>query len=181
MAVPRRPDVLPHVDAESDFVDVVLQLDVQCRSCGQSRCYRQQVETRGVLHRLRASFATRRECSDRIVPRAAIGNCRARWSMSHKGLSLSACAARTAAVAAQEIRRHATFIEEHVVRHVVQGLRVLPVAARVRDVRATLLGGVDGCFWRSTPGARSCAIGCSRRRWSGAAPVIPPASYPDAP
>ena len=66
--------------------------------------------------------------------------------MSHKGLSLSACAARTAAVAAQEIRRHATFIEEHVVRHVVQGLRVLPVAARVRDVRATLLGGVDGCF-----------------------------------
>ena len=73
MAVPRRPDVLPHVDAESDFVDVVLQLDVQCRSCGQSRCYRQQVETRGVLHRLRASFATRRECSDRIVPRAAIG------------------------------------------------------------------------------------------------------------
>jgi hypothetical protein len=54
--------------------------------------------------------------------------------------------ARTAAIAPQQIRRDARFVEEDVAAGVVQPLGVLPVPARRGDVRAPLLGGVYRFF-----------------------------------
>ena len=55
-------------------------------------------------------------------------------------------AARTPAVAAQEIRRDARFIDEDVAARVVQRLGVLPPAARRGDVRPALFVGVYRFF-----------------------------------
>ena len=55
-------------------------------------------------------------------------------------------APRTAAIAPQQIRRHATFIEEHVLPHVVQRLPGAPLPARRRDIRPALFVGVYRFF-----------------------------------
>lgn len=59
---------------------------------------------------------------------------------------VQARAARAAPIAAEQIRRDATFIEKDVLPHVTQRLRVAPLAACPRDVRATLFVGVYGFF-----------------------------------
>jgi hypothetical protein len=55
-------------------------------------------------------------------------------------------AAETAPIAPQQIGRHATLIEKHVVPHVPQRLPGAPLAARGDDVRPTLFVGVDRFF-----------------------------------
>ena len=55
-------------------------------------------------------------------------------------------AAGTPAVAAQQIRGDAGFIDEDVGARVVQRLAVLPVTAGGGDVRSALLVGVYGFF-----------------------------------
>jgi len=52
----------------------------------------------------------------------------------------------TAAVAPQEIRRHATFIQEHILAHVADRQPVIPLATLRDDVRPSLLVGVYGFF-----------------------------------
>ena len=52
----------------------------------------------------------------------------------------------TAAVAAQEIRRHATFIQEHILAHVADRQPVIPPATLRDHVRPALLVGVYGFF-----------------------------------
>ena len=52
----------------------------------------------------------------------------------------------TAAVAPQEIRRHATFIKEHILAHVADRQPVIPPATLRDDVRPSLLVGVYGFF-----------------------------------
>jgi hypothetical protein len=55
-------------------------------------------------------------------------------------------AARTAAIPAQQVGRHTTFIEKHVLAHVAQRLPVPPSAAISGDVGTALFVGVDGFF-----------------------------------
>jgi hypothetical protein len=55
-------------------------------------------------------------------------------------------AARTAAIASQQVRRHATFIEKHVLAHVAQRLPGAPLSPGRGDIRASLLVGVDRFF-----------------------------------
>lgn len=55
-------------------------------------------------------------------------------------------AAGTPPVAAQQVRGDARFVDENVGAGVVQGLRVLPTAARGGDVRPSLFVGVYGFF-----------------------------------
>lgn len=57
-----------------------------------------------------------------------------------------ACAARTAAIATQEVGRDARFINEDVGARVVQRLRGVPLAPGGRDVRPALFVGVYGFF-----------------------------------
>ena len=55
-------------------------------------------------------------------------------------------AAWAARIAAEQIGRDAGFIDEHVVRRIVQGLRLDPATPRGRDISAALFGGVYGFF-----------------------------------
>lgn len=55
-------------------------------------------------------------------------------------------AARTPAVAAQDVRRHAALVEKHVLPGIVQRQPVSPVPPLGRDVRPPLFVGVDGFF-----------------------------------
>jgi len=55
-------------------------------------------------------------------------------------------AARTPAVAAQDIGRHAALVEKHVLRGIVQRQRVSPVPPLGGDVRPPLFVRVYGCF-----------------------------------
>jgi hypothetical protein len=57
-------------------------------------------------------------------------------------------AAQAAAVAAQEIGRHATLVEKDVLSHVVQRLPRVPLASRRGHIRTTLFVGVCGFFKR---------------------------------
>jgi hypothetical protein len=59
---------------------------------------------------------------------------------------VEALATRTAAVAPQEIRCHATFIEEHILAHVADRQPVVPLATLCDDIRPSLLVGVYGFF-----------------------------------
>ena len=59
---------------------------------------------------------------------------------------LQSCPAETPAIAAEQIGRHATFIEEDVLAHVAQGLPRAPLPARGGDIRPTLLVGVYRFF-----------------------------------
>ena len=52
----------------------------------------------------------------------------------------------TAAIAPQEIRRHATFIQEHVLAHIADRQPVVPLATLRDNVRPSLLVGVYGFF-----------------------------------
>jgi hypothetical protein len=55
-------------------------------------------------------------------------------------------AAETAPIPAQQIGRHAAFIDEHVSRGVAQRQPVAPAAPLSRDVRPSLFVGVYGFF-----------------------------------
>ena len=55
-------------------------------------------------------------------------------------------AARAAAVAAQQVRRHPAFIEKHVLAHVAQRLPGLPLSPGRGDIRASLFVGVYRFF-----------------------------------
>jgi hypothetical protein len=55
-------------------------------------------------------------------------------------------AARTAAIPSQQIGRHATFIEKHVLAHVAQRLPGAPLSPGGGDIRASLLVGVYRFF-----------------------------------
>jgi hypothetical protein len=55
-------------------------------------------------------------------------------------------AAQTSRVAANQIRRDARFINEHILAGIVEGLRVVPLPARGRDGRTVLFIGVYGFF-----------------------------------
>jgi hypothetical protein len=55
-------------------------------------------------------------------------------------------AARTAPIAPQQVGRHATFIEKHVLAHVAQRLPGLPLSPGGGDIRASLLVGVYRFF-----------------------------------
>jgi hypothetical protein len=59
---------------------------------------------------------------------------------------MEACSARTAAIAAQQIGRDARFVEEDIAPRIMQRQRVLPPAARRRDVRTPLFVGVYRFF-----------------------------------
>jgi hypothetical protein len=54
--------------------------------------------------------------------------------------------APTAAVPAQQIRRHAAFIQKHILRHVAERLPGLPLAPGRGDIRPALLVGVYRFF-----------------------------------
>jgi hypothetical protein len=55
-------------------------------------------------------------------------------------------AARTAAIPSQQVGRHTTFIEKHVLAPVAQRLPVPPSAAISGNVGTALFVGVDGFF-----------------------------------
>lgn len=74
------------------------------------------------------------------------GDHRVRLPMAARGVIVQPDAARTAAVPSQQIGRHATFIEKHVLAHVAQRLPPLPLSPGRGDIRASLLVGVYGFF-----------------------------------
>ena len=53
---------------------------------------------------------------------------------------------RTAPIAAQQVGGHATFVEKYILADITQRLPGPPVAARRRDIRPTLFGGVYRFF-----------------------------------
>jgi len=55
-------------------------------------------------------------------------------------------AARTAAIPSQQVGRHATFIEKHILAHVAQRLPELPLPSCRGDIRASLFIGVYRFF-----------------------------------
>jgi hypothetical protein len=55
-------------------------------------------------------------------------------------------AARAAAIAPQQVGRHAAFIEKHILAHVAQWLPSLPLPPGRGDIRTSLLVGVYGFF-----------------------------------
>ena len=66
--------------------------------------------------------------------------------MAAGGVIAQPCAEETAAVPSQEIRRHAAFIQEHILADVPQRLPGSPVAPRHDHIRPTLFVGVDRFF-----------------------------------
>ena len=66
--------------------------------------------------------------------------------MAAGGVIVQPDAARTTAIPSQEIGRHATFIEKHVLPYVAQRLPGLPLSPRRGDIRASLLIGVYRVF-----------------------------------
>ena len=69
-----------------------------------------------------------------------------RLPMAARRVVAQARAARTPAIAAQQIGRHPAFIEEHVLAHVADRLPGLPLPARRRDIRPALFVGVYRFF-----------------------------------
>jgi hypothetical protein len=59
---------------------------------------------------------------------------------------VQAGAAWTAPIAPQEVRRHAAFVEEHVLPRIVERLGVAPLPTLRGDVSAPLFVGVNGFF-----------------------------------
>ena len=55
-------------------------------------------------------------------------------------------AARTAAIATQQVGRDAAFVDVDILSGIVQGLRVSPLPTVGRDVSAPLFVGVNGFF-----------------------------------
>jgi hypothetical protein len=66
--------------------------------------------------------------------------------MSARGVIAEARPARAAPVAAQQIGRHATFIEKDVLANIAQRLPVTPASALSSDVRTPLFVGVQRFF-----------------------------------
>jgi len=66
--------------------------------------------------------------------------------MAARGVIVQPDAPRTAPVPSQQIGRHPTFIEKHVLAHVAERLPISPVPTLCRDVRASLFVGVYGFF-----------------------------------
>jgi hypothetical protein len=62
------------------------------------------------------------------------------------GVIPEACATRTAAIPAEQIRRHAAFVQKDVLPDIAHRLRRLPLVAGRRNVRPALLVGVYGFF-----------------------------------
>ena len=62
------------------------------------------------------------------------------------GVVVETRAARTAAIAAQQVRGHATFVHKDIASEIVQRQPVPPVPTLRRDISATLFVGVDGFF-----------------------------------
>ena len=71
---------------------------------------------------------------------------RVRLPVAARGVIRHACAARTARVPPQQIRRNPGFIDEDVLPHIVERQGCRPAAARRGDVRTPLFVGVDGFF-----------------------------------
>jgi hypothetical protein len=59
---------------------------------------------------------------------------------------VKAGAARTPAVAAQQVRRHAALVQKHILTGIVQRQPFVPVPPLPRDVSAPLFVGVYGVF-----------------------------------
>jgi hypothetical protein len=74
------------------------------------------------------------------------GDHRVRLPMAAGSVIVEPDAARTAAIPSQQVSRHATFIEKHVLAHVAQRLPALPLAPGRGDIRASLLVGVYRFF-----------------------------------
>ena len=66
--------------------------------------------------------------------------------MTARRVVVQASAARTPAVAAQQVRRHAALVQKHILTGIVQRLPVAPVPPLPRDVSAPLFVGVYGFF-----------------------------------
>ena len=69
-----------------------------------------------------------------------------RLPMAAGGVIVQPYAARTAAIAAQQVSRHATLIEKHVLAHVAQRLPGAPLSPCRGNIRASLLVGVYRFF-----------------------------------
>ena len=74
------------------------------------------------------------------------GHHRVRFPMAAGRVIPHADAAQAAAVAPEQIGRHATFIEEHVLPHIAQRLPDLPLSPGRRDIKPALLVGVYRFF-----------------------------------
>ena len=74
------------------------------------------------------------------------GDHRVRLPMAAGGVIVQPDTARTAAIPSQQVRRHATFIEEHVLAHVAQRLPRLPLSPSRGDIRTSLFVGVYRFF-----------------------------------
>ena len=66
--------------------------------------------------------------------------------MTAGGMVVQAGAARTPAVAAQQVRRHPALVQKHILPGIVQRLPVAPLPPLRRDVSAPLFVGVE-CFF----------------------------------
>jgi hypothetical protein len=69
-----------------------------------------------------------------------------RFPVTARRVVVEARAARTSAVAAQEVRGDAALVEEHILTGVVQRLRVSPLPTLGGDISASLFVGVYGFF-----------------------------------
>ena len=74
------------------------------------------------------------------------GDHRVRLPMTAGGVIMEAGAARAPTIAPEQIRRHAAFIEKHVLPHLAERLPVAPLATFSGDVGPALFVGVDGFF-----------------------------------
>jgi hypothetical protein len=74
------------------------------------------------------------------------GDHRVRLPMTAGGVIMEPGAARAPAIATEQIRRHAAFIEKHVLPHIAERLPLAPVATVSRDVGPALFVGVYGFF-----------------------------------
>ena len=74
------------------------------------------------------------------------GDHRVGLPMAARRMVVEPDAARTPAIAPQQIGRHAALVEKHVLSHVVQRLPPAPVPPRRGDISAALFVGVYGFF-----------------------------------
>ena len=74
------------------------------------------------------------------------GDHRVRLPMAAGGVIVQPDAAQTAAIPSQQVGRHATFIEKHVLAHVAQRLPGVPLSPCRGDIRPALLVGVYRFF-----------------------------------
>ena len=85
----------------------------------------------------------RRGCQLRRAERRDNG---VRLPVTARGVIRDAIASPAARIAAQEIRRHARFVHEHILPSIMERLHHDPLPPRRRDIRPTLFVGVYGFF-----------------------------------